>query len=46
MANPTFWQRIRCRWRAYHTWVDADGDGLTDICAVCGIGIYTTPPIG
>jgi hypothetical protein len=38
---PTNWrQRARCRWRKYHTWIDANGDGLTDTCAVCGIGVF------
>jgi hypothetical protein len=42
--EPNFWQRIRCRWRHWHAWIDANGDGLTDTCAVCGIGCYGARP--
>jgi hypothetical protein len=43
-TKPTLWQRMRCRGWAYHTWIDANGDDLTDVCAICGIGVYSNLP--
>jgi hypothetical protein len=39
-------QRFLCRWRDYHAWIDGDGDGITDVCAVCGRGVFAPPPTG
>jgi len=33
------WQWYLCRVRNYHTWIDANGDGLTDTCVICRRGV-------
>lgn len=34
---------FRCRVMRRHHWVDTTGDGLTDRCAVCGVGVNDAP---